>query len=757
MKIRTFVKPIFVLVLVLISINSFSASDKLKTNWESYLSDFDLFWNKLPEKLWEAPFMGNGMMGTYIVYEPTENAFRFNVDRSDVHDHRRAAPELEGGSTLFSRSRLFVGHFLLKPQGKIVGCNMRTDIYNAETTGKIVTDRGEIAFKAYVHSDEMAIIVETETSSDEQIEWKWVSGSPNSPRYDKFKATGSTARDIREYIENPPAQVDDKNKTALFTYLEGGQTAVSWDVIRKNRKQELYITCSHSYPEANALQVSQDYLRQTRRQSLAQLQKSHRKWWNNFYKKSFVSLSDKKIENFYWIQLYKLACATRSDRAPIDNLGPWMSATQWPNIWWNLNAQLTYWTTYPSNHLELSGSLSNLVFSNVESLINNIPEKYRSNSAGLGRSSAFDMVGFIKEAGASKNGPELGLLTWVCHNIWLEYRHSMDREILEKLFPVLKRSVNYYLHFLKEEDDNKYHLPSSYSPEYGSAADCNFDLSLLKWGCQTLIEADSILGINDPLKKKWLDVSERLVDFPVDGDNGWMIGRNVAYNKSHRHYSHLLMAFPLYVVNRDQEGGAEVIERSVRHWQSIKGALEGYSRTGAASIYASIGKGDIALDYLNEFMVKSMQPNTFYHEGTNPVIETPLSGARALLDMVFQSWGGKIRVFPAIPSDWKDFSFDNLRAEGAFDVSAVRKDGVTQFIRVYSHAGEPCLIECDLKGNIFQKGKRVHQIEKQTGNVYKIDLKAGEEVIIYSDAGLKDFSISPVVGTRNTKPFGFNN
>ena len=56
----------------------------------------------------------------------------------------------------------------------------------------------------------------------------------------------------------------------------------------------------------------------------------------------------------------------------------------------------------------------------------------------------------------------------------------MDKEILKKLFPILKRSVNYYLHFLKEEDDKRFHLPSTYSLEYGSASDCNFDLSLLK-------------------------------------------------------------------------------------------------------------------------------------------------------------------------------------------------------------------------------------------------------------------------------------
>ena len=158
-----------------------------------------------------------------------------------------------------------------------------------------------------------------------------------------------------------------------------------------------------------------------------------------------------------------------------------MALTQWPAAWWNLNVQLSYWTTYPSNHLELSRSLSNTIFAGEKNLILNVPQKYRYNSAALARATASDLVGWVREAGASKDGPEIGLLTWACHNIWLEYRYSMDKEILKKLFPILKRSVNYYLHFLKEEDDKRFHLPSTYSLEYGSASDCNFDLSLLKW------------------------------------------------------------------------------------------------------------------------------------------------------------------------------------------------------------------------------------------------------------------------------------
>lgn len=83
------------------------------------------------------------MLGTYIVYEKDCNSMRFEVCRSDVHDHR-AVPETGDGNILFNRSRLMIGHFLMKPCGRILKCDMRTDIYNAETSGTIITDKGSI-------------------------------------------------------------------------------------------------------------------------------------------------------------------------------------------------------------------------------------------------------------------------------------------------------------------------------------------------------------------------------------------------------------------------------------------------------------------------------------------------------------------------------------------------------------------------------------------------------------------------------------
>lgn len=84
------------------------------------------------------------------------------------------------------------------------------------------------------------------------------------------------------------------------------------------------------------------------------LRAAHRAFWHRYYPASFVSLPDARLERFYWIQMYKLASATRAGGLVIDNQGPWYRGTPWPGLWWNLNVQLSYWPTYAANRATLA-------------------------------------------------------------------------------------------------------------------------------------------------------------------------------------------------------------------------------------------------------------------------------------------------------------------------------------------------------------------------------------------------------------------
>src|SRR4029079_8464409 len=103
-------------------------------------------------------------------------------------------------------------------------------------------------------------------------------------------------------------------------------------------------------------------------------------------------------------------------------------------------------------------------------------------------------------------------------------------------------------------------------------------------------------------------------------------------------------------------------------------------------------------------------------------------------EMLLQSWGNTIRVFPAVPDTWKEASFHDLLTKGAFLVSAVRKNGLTQFIRIKSLAGQPCLVKTGWTGDVKATGKRKFTVTKINDDKVLVDLKKDEEVILFTGA-----------------------
>jgi hypothetical protein len=71
-------------------------------------------------------------------------------------------------------------------------------------------------------------------------------------------------------------------------------------------------------------------------------------------------------------------------------------------------------------------------------------------------------------------------------------------------------------------------------------------------------------------------------------------------------------------------------------------------------------------------------------------LEGNFAAAAAVQEMLMQSHGGRIRVFPAAPDGWDDVAFTSLRAEGAFLVSARRAGGVTQRVEIIAERGGKC-------------------------------------------------------------------
>lgn len=699
------------------------------TNWQQFLSRNDMVFDTLTTHWKEGIFTGNGLLGT-MLYMKDSNTLRLEIGRTDVVDHRTDVM-----SPLYAKARLPIGHFELKPEGKILKNTARLDLWNAEATGEIITDKGTIKWRTLTLSQTNIIIFQTITTGEEKnISWQWKPEVSISSRT-RF------SKDIPVGYKANPSCIIKKDKDVGYCrqpMLAGGDYTTAWTTVAHENKKTFYISVGYSQTNTTVAETLQ-LINKTVNKNLPTLIAAHRKWWHNYYPQSFVTIPDARIESFYWIQQYKLASATREGNPPIDLMGPWFRYTPWPAYWFNLNLELTYSPLFTANRLSLSKGFVKMIDDAKVNLIKNVPPQYQYNAAALGRAGGKDMVAPIKvfpvlDAAARPDELELGDLTWCLYYYWMQYRYSMDESIKARLFPILKRSINYYMDVMNKGDDGKWHLPYTYSPEYpsGITRDCNYDLSLFRWGCETLLK----IYPKDNLAEKWKSVLKNLTDFPTDS-TGFRIGRDVAFSQSHRHFSHLLMIYPLHIVNWDQPENRQLIKKSLLHWHSFSGALQGYSFTGGASIYETMGNGNNALNYLNQLLDRFVNPNTMYLE-SGPVIETPLAAATSIQELFIQSWGNKIRIFPAIPDSWKDVSFENLRTEGAFLITAVRKDGETKWVSIKSLAGEPCFIHPNITGAIKINGSNEKLIDKGDGN-YLIDIKKGEEVVLYKNE--KDLKI----------------
>jgi hypothetical protein len=239
-------------------------------------------------------------------------------------------------------------------------------------------------------------------------------------------------------------------------------------------------------------------------------------------------------------------------------------------------------------------------------------------------------------------------------------------------------------------------------------------------------------------------VLAKRVAYPTDA-NGFMIGADIPFAKSHRHYSHLLAVYPLYELTGRTPDERALIEKSLAHWVGFEGALQGYTFTGAASMSALLGKGEDALAYLGQLMTRFIQPNTMYKE-SGPVIETPLSAAQSLHDMVCQSWGGVVRVFPALPAAWADLTVHDFRTQGAFLLSAVRKGGATRWVRLVSEAGAPCVVRHGIEGAIDVRDGRGRPLRYETvgDGTIQVALRRGESALITAKGDRPDLTITPV-------------
>ena len=759
-----------VLLLAVVSIadRSFAQTTVLEPiaeqiQWSDLLASNDLEWKRLPKTWKQAPFLGNGEQGT-MLYQVGPRALRWDVGCSAAHDHRPFEKDdfKEKNAVVLNRGRHFIGHLKVNLPTNLTGGTTRLGLWNAEATGTLASAKGKARFSSLVHATQPVMYFEIEASGDlSKASFEYIPEEARCPRAIRSK-------NPRKPVNPSPAvnELADGVKTAIQNLHAGGQTAVAWIEKESAGKRQLWLSVKHSFPELDAVTAAVEAVRKAAQADHEQWVKEHRQWWHNYYPASFVSTGAPFWDGFYWIQQYKLACATRDRGWIIDNQGPWLQPTAWNALWWNLNVQLSHSGFPAANRRELGTALSYRLDVLRDNLELNVAKQFRKDSYAIGRTtSGWDLLGHAGQPGKGRPpmdpliGRESANLLWALHNIDLEYRYWNDTDLRDRvLYPLLVRAVNYHRHFLTEEADGLLHLPESYSPEYRKAKDCTYDLDLLQWAVGRLLELaeeKQLTEGEEPLIKAWRDIEKRLVPVHTN-ETGRMIGKGVALTGPHRHWSHLLAIYPLRTLTPETEADREMILKCLNHWHGFKRGGAGYSKTGGSCIASLLGDGDRALEFLNG-LKGFLHHNTFYSEGDSfPVIETPIHGATAMQEMLLQSWNGRLRIFPAVPSAWSDVQFHQLRGEGAYLVSARREQGKTKWVRVSAESTGS--VEVDPKlANAKWAGSKGVQVSDRGEGVFEVQMSPGDSLLFWpADESQPKAVVTPVEPRGKPHRFGLN-
>ena len=173
-------------------------------------------------------------------------------------------------------------------------------------------------------------------------------------------------------------------------------------------------------------------------------------------------------------------------------------------------------------------------------------------------------------------------------------------------------------------------------------------------------------------------------------------------------------------------------------------------------MYAAVGDGERAYEYLDAFVDayaggRISRGNTHYFEHAVQSLtqEVSLTGAASLNDMLLQSWGSTLRVFPALPRHWDNAVFSGLRAEGAFLVGAERRAGKLVRLHVRSLAGESTRVRAEGLNQLLSAAGEVPGIRLIDNDEAVLELAAGEEILLIADA--EPQALAPVTADNPTE------
>jgi hypothetical protein len=437
---------------------------------------------------------------------------------------------------------------------------------------------------------------------------------------------------------------------------------------------------------------------------------THSSWWQHFWSKSAIHVPDTLLEKQWYLEQYKFGSAARKDAPPISLQAVWTAdngrIAPWKGDYHHdLNTQLSYWPAYSANHLE-----------EAMGYINHL-EKNKANYQRYTKT-YFGTNGLAVPGVTTLDGTEMGgwiqyslsptVSSWLGQHYYLQWRYSMDQQFLkEKAYPWMKGAASFLESITVINAQGHRQLKISSSPEINDNGldawfrqNTNYDLALMKFTFSKAAELATALKLPAEAAH-WSKILAEFDDFALSPNQELKFAPTMPYNQSHRHFSHMMAIHPLGLIKWEDGAQAQAIIKNSIHLTDSMGPDYwcGYSYSWMANLKARAKDGEGAAKDLQIFASAFCSINSFHLNGDQTksglskfqyrpfTLEGNFAFAAGLQEMLLQSYAGFIAIMPAIPAAWNNVSFENLRAEGAFLLSAKKDGGQVAEVKIVAEKG----------------------------------------------------------------------
>jgi len=463
---------------------------------------------------------------------------------------------------------------------------------------------------------------------------------------------------------------------------------------------------------------------------------AHDRWWREWWALNDIALGDAELERFYYGSLYLMGAGVRQGKQAVGLYGIWPTTDQpsWHNdIHLNYNFIATYYGCWAANRCGVADTAADPLLAylpqaernareGLKNLVSCKGHHYPNTEAYLKRRT--DLADGIPDAahfpvalspyGVSAEGndshwSQISDGVFQCAPYCTHWEYTLDREYLKHVWPLLDKTANFFLKWCEKETrpdgSYRYLVYDSHWEGSGLVKNSAPALGCLRHLLETLVAAEGELRaagieLSDAKVAAWKDLLDHLSDYPVGvrkvGDREVRMLSGVERDDGVADIALCCNAVTLEGIHPGEWAAFDMTDEFRTLATNCVNAMiqlggeqrvwKGGNQTPKLCIQA-IRLGypcEAVIDAFKKYEIRGNGQTNFHLRDNTHGVEK-IGAIEFVNSMLLQSDHGFVKVFP----NWtgKDAKFRDLRAKGAFLVSAEMQGGKVGPVTVKSLKG----------------------------------------------------------------------